>query len=351
MILAGCRAAPAANHEAEAGSGLRSAGPTSAAAATPTAFLPATSTPFPPARPIAPSGCCVRPWWSGDSRFVYFVDRPDPLAEASILAVPVEGGTPTASDLPLGLYSAAGELIALPGGTEWALARPDGTAGWRLPSGTLTFRVSRGGGQVAWSEGSSLPVQIDRRQRTIWVANVDGTERLPVARFVGGDLLGWTRNDERLLVSGRPADETQTGIWSLDLAGAATLLWAANRPRSLLLSPDGGWLALLLTFTGDLQADGLWILSTSDGTPRHIDGYGSYRWRSEGRLLLLPFEAGASGLSVVEVEAASGRTGTILPAGALPGGVANNEWLPSPDGRWIVYLNAADSTLWLAALP
>jgi hypothetical protein len=211
--------------------------------------------------------------------------------------------------------------------------------------------MSRSGGQVAWSEGSSLPVQIDRRQRTIWVANVDGSEARQVARLVGGDLLGWTRNDERLLVSGRPADETQTGIWSVDLAGTARLMWGADRPRSLLLSPDGGWLALLLTFSGDPQADGLWILSTSDGAPRHIDGYGAYRWRNEGRLLLLPFDGGASGVSVEEVEAESGRTRTILPAGALAGGVANNDWLPSPDGRWIVYLNAADGTLWLAALP
>ena len=172
-----------------------------------------------------------------------------------------------------------------------------------------------------------------------------------MARFVGGDLLGWTRNDERLLVSGRPADETQTGIWSLDLAGTATLLWGADRPRSVLLSPDGGWLALLLAFSGDPQADGLWILSTSDGAPRRIDAYGSYRWRSEGRLLLLPFEAGASGLSVVEVESESGRTRATLPAGALSGGVANNDWVPSPDGRWIVYLNATEGNLWLAALP
>jgi hypothetical protein len=349
--LCGCRSAPAANREAETGSGLRSAGPTSAAAASPTAFLPATPTPFPPARPITPPGCCVRPWWSGDSRLVYFVDRPDPLAEASIFAAALDGGAPTATDLPFGLYSATGELVALPGGTEWALARPDGTAGWRLPSGTLTFRVSRNGGQVAWSEGSSLPVQVDRRQRTIWVGNVDGTGRRQVARLVGGDLLGWTENDERLLVSGRPVDDPQTGIWSLDLAGTARLLWGVDRPRGQLLSPDGGWLALLLTFTGDPQADGLWVLSTTDGAPQRIEAYGSYRWRSEGRLLLLPFEDDASGLSIVEVEAESGRSETLLPAGALPGGVANNEWLPSPDGRWIVYLNAAEENLWVAALP
>ena len=351
VMLGGCRAAPAVLPAAEAGSLSRAAEPTLLPAASPTAFLPAPTTPLPAARPIAPSGCCVHPWWSSDSRKVYFVDRPDPSADASIYAVPVEGGTPTVTDLPLGLYSPGGELIALPGGTEWALARADGTAGWRLPSGTLTFRVSRGGGQVAWSEGSSLPVQIDRRQRTIWVATVDGKEPRQVARIVGGDLLGWTRNDERLLVSGRPADDPQTGIWSLDLAGTATLLWGVDRPRSLLLSPDGGWLALLLTFSGDPQADGLWVLSTSDGAPRRIDAYGSYRWRSEGRLLLLPFEAGASGLSVVEVEAVNGTSETIMPAGALPGGVANNEWLPSPDGRWIVYLNAAESNLWLTALP
>jgi hypothetical protein len=350
-MLGGCRSAAAANRAVEAGTGERSAGPASAAAASPTAFLPATSTTFPPARPITPSGCCVRPWWSGDSQLVYFVDRPDPQAEASIFAVPLDGGAPTATDLPFGLYSTAGDLIALPGGTEWALARPDGTAGWRLPSGTLTFRVSRSGGQVAWSEGSSLPVQIDRRQRTIWVANVDGTGLRQVARLVGGDLLGWSGTDERLLVSGRPADDPQTGIWSLDLAGTATLLWATDRPRSLLLSPDGGWLALLLTFTGDPQTDGLWVLSTTEGAPRRLEAYGSYRWRSEGRLLLLPFEDDANGLSVEEVEAKSGRSETLLPAGALPGGVANNEWLPSPDGRWIVYLNAAEENLWIAALP
>jgi hypothetical protein len=150
-------------------------------------------------------------------------------------------------------------------------------------------------------------VQIDRRQRTIWVANVDGTGLRQVARLVGGDLLGWSGTDERLLVSGRPADDPQTGIWSLDLAGTARLLWAADRPRSLLLSPDGGWLALLLTFSGDPQADGLW--SALDGAPRVRPGF--YRWK-EGRLLLLPFEAGASSL-VVEVNRAAANAQPCRP--------------------------------------
>ena len=249
------------------------------------------------------------------------------------------------------MYSSSGMLLALPGGSQWKLARPDGSPGWALPTSTVNFRVSPTGEQVAWSEGSRLPVQIDQRQRTLWVADVNGQGRRQLGRTTGGDLIGWDESGVALIATGTLAGETSSGIWRLGLDGTVNLLMKADRPRSLLLSPQGGWLALLMSFSGDPQADGLWILSTSEGAPRRIEAYGSYRWRSEGRLLLLPFDAGAHDLPVVEVEAATGMSETLRPAGALPGGVANNEWLPSPDGRWIVYLNAADANLWLTALP
>ena len=320
-------------------------------ATSPTTFFPSTATALPPARPLTPPGCCVHPWWSEDSQNVYFVDILDSQASAVVMGVSVDGGAPEPTDLPLGLYSSSGRLLALPGGSQWRLAQPDGSAGWPLPAGTVNFRVSPDRAQVAWTEGSRLPLQIDRRQRTVWVADVGGQSRRQLARITGGDLIGWEASGGALLVTGTPAGETSRGIWRVGLDGPVSLLMNADRPRSLLLSPEGGWLAFLIAFSGDASVDGLWILPTAGGPPRRLDSYGSFRWREEGSLLLIPFPAEDGRLSVLEVDASTGESETLLAPGALPGALENNEWSPSPDGRWLVYLNAAESNLWLMSLP
>lgn len=346
ILLVSC--GPAAQIHAASGS---APAPTPVASISPTPFRPATPTLLPPAHAVTAPGCCVHPWWTQDSRSILFVDRPSPEGEAGVYRVPLDGGTPELSAFPLGLYASDGALLALPGGDEWTLARPDGAPGWHLPSAALTFRLSHDGKQVAWSEGSSLPVNVDQRQRNLWVADVDGGHRVSIGRWIGGDLIGWAGGDERLLVTGRPAGKTQVGIWAETLAGDVTLLYPSDGLRGVSLSPDGGWLAFLVAFTEDPASDGMWLLSTGDGRARQLDSYGSYRWRSEGRLLLLPYAGEGAAPPVVEVEASTGDTHTLLAPGALTGGVGNNEWVPSPDGRWIVYLNAIDRDLWVAALP
>lgn len=318
---------------------------------TPTPFNPPAATPVPAARRLTSPGCCVRPWWSADSSQVYVIDKAETDAGAAVYGYPVDGGAAALADIPLGQYSPGGGLLALPGSSQWILALPDGSPGMALPGSTVNFRVSPNGSSVAWSEGSRLPVSIDRRQRTLWVADVQGHDRRQIARIIGGDLIGWSEDGASLLTTGQPVGQAESGIWSLGLDSTVHLLLEAARPRSVLLSPGGRWIAFLLSFTGDAATDGLWLLSTSDGQARRLESYGSYRWRGEGRLLLAPFAANQVGWSLEEVDASTGRTSSLLGPRTLVGALQNNEWVPSPDGRWIVYLNADDGALWLAALP
>jgi hypothetical protein len=318
------------------------------ALSTPTPFAPATATPAPVARRLTPPGCCGRPWWSADSSQVFVIDRAETDVGAAVYGYPVDGSAAALAEIPLGLYSPAGDLLALPGSNQWILALPDGSPGMALPGSTVSFRASPDGSNVAWSEGSRLPVSIDRRQRTLWVADVEGHDRRQVARIVGGDLIGWSEDGASLLTTGQPVGQAESGIWSLGLDSTVHLLLEAARPRSALLSPGGRWLAFLMAFTGDAAKDGLWVLSTSDGQARRLESYGSYRWRGEGALLLLPYATNEDGLSLEEVDASTGRTAFLE---ALPGALENNEWAPSPDGRWVVYRNADDGALWLTPLP
>jgi hypothetical protein len=321
------------------------------ALSTPTPFIPATATTAPAARRLTSPGCCVRPWWSADSSQVYVIDKAETDAGAAVYGYPVDGSAAALAEIPLGLYSPAGDLLALPGSSQWILALPDGSLGMALPGSTVNFRVSPDGSNVAWSEGSRLPVSIDRRQRTIWVADIEGHDRRQIARIIGGDLIGWREDGASLLTTGQPVGQAEKGIWSLGLDSTVHLLLEAVRPRSVLLSPGGRWLAFLMPFTGDAARDGLWVLSTADGQAHRLESYGSYRWRGEGRLLLIPYAANQDGLSLEEVDASTGRTASLLGPEALMGALQNNEWAPSPDGRWVVYLNADDEALWLAALP
>jgi hypothetical protein len=292
----------------------------------------------------------VNSWWSSDSSRVLFLDRPTSSGTAAVYSIALADGQVTPNTSLLGIYNARGQPVAVPDAGAWMLTALDGTELWSLPAGARAVRLSHGRDQVAWSEGSSLPVNVDRRQRAISVARVDSAAARQVTVMTGGDLIGWSRGDNALIASGTPPGASQSGIWRLGLDGAVELLFPGERVRSSLLSTDGTWLAFTVAFSGDAGSDGLWVIETTGIKQARLDAFGSYRWRDDGRLLVFPLSV-TEAPSLMEFDPAKRALAVLLPAESLPGAVANNDWSPSPDGRWLVYLHTGDRNLWLIALP
>jgi hypothetical protein len=316
----------------------------------PTGTPTATPTPTPVLRQLTSGGCCVQPGWSPDGSEVWYLDRPSEAEPGGLWAVPAAGGAPRFVTDRLGLYSPDRSLFAYPVGNQTYVERLDGER-WVVPSGGRAISFSPDGSRIAWQVASST-VNFDRRLVEIRVANVDGSEARVVATLRGGGLGDWLPDGQRMLVSYRDEDDRHSTYALLDLAdGALTPLIEAPQLRGALLSPQAGWLAYQVTFSGDPAADGLWLLPLADGgAPRRLDLYGAYRWRGEGRLLVIPLEPGAPAQRLVEVEAGTGESRDLTDPAVTPLRIAGGDWALAPDGQAIAYVSADDRNIWILEL-
>jgi Tol biopolymer transport system component len=301
-------------------------------------------------RQLTTGGCCVQPGWSPDGSEVWFLDRPGPAEPGGLWAVPATGGAPRFVTDRLGIYSPDRSLFAYPQGNQTFIESVEGQR-WLVPSGGRPISFSPDGERIAWQVASST-VNFDRRLVELRVANVDGAEARVVATLRGGGLVDWLPGGQRMLVSFRDEEDRSSTYALLDLAtgGLETLVEAAQL-RGALLSPGAGWLAYQVTFSGDPAADGLWLLPLAGGKPRRLQVYGAYRWRAEGRLLVIPLEPGAPAQRVLEVDTTTGQAQALTDPAVTPLRIAGGDWALSPDGQRLVFVSAADRNIWILELP
>jgi Tol biopolymer transport system component len=173
-----------------------------------------------------------------------------------------------------------------------------------------------------------------------------------VIRLYGGGFSGWFP-DGRLLVSGRldPAEETQAYLVVPLSGGAPVELARGERLRGALISPQGTWLVYLVTFSDRPGENGLWLANTTTGEKRRLDIFGAYRWRDDGRLLVVPLDLTQPVHRLLQVEAASGVSRPLTDPQLEPFKIANGDWSVSPQGRAIAFVSAADNNIWLIELP
>jgi anti-sigma factor RsiW len=292
------------------------------------------------AHALTEAGCCARHWWAADGAAVYFIDDPPGGLPLGIYAVGPQGERVT-----LATTSIVGE--GLPPGDAPPQIEPSIDPGFRLPADADNMELSPDGASVAWTAGSELPVNVDRRQRSLWVVAAPLEARRHLAVLTGGDLVGWTADGEAVVATGRLAGDGPAGIWRVPIDGRPpTMLAAADRPRGLRLSPSGSWLAYYLAFQSDAARNGLRVVGTSGEPEREVPAFGSYRWGQTGRLYLIPFDPETESLSLIAFDPASGATEILSDGEAFPGGIAANDWSVSPDERWIVYRSVHDGALW-----
>jgi hypothetical protein len=211
-------------------------------------------------------------------------------------------------------------------GTRVRLTRREDGESWTIANDGRELRFAPGGDYVAWDVASKSIAHPDVREHALWVAEVTGAGGRRLATTIGGGLVGWAHDGQALVAAGRIESDGQEGIWSIPLDGSAPLLiHQVLRPRDVLLSPAGGWVAFYAAFTGDAGQNGLWVV--------RIDGVRSPRSRSAplaGRTLaLIPL----TGDSCLRSSRSIRLPGTPLgrPTRCCLA-AANADWLVSPTG-------------------
>jgi Tol biopolymer transport system component len=203
----------------------------------------------------------VAPFWSPDSQRVLFINRPAPDGPAGIWALDLQGGAAQLFSGRVALYSPDMHLIAYPSNGRTYVERPTDGQRWLIPSDGHAVSFSPDSFLVTWTISTDGP--FDRAQRAIWVSQFDGSQARRLDTPTGGSFSAWFP-DGRMLISER-LDEPQSGLilWALapqEESAAASEPQASEpqahklleittdgRLRGFSLSPDGRWLAYMLT--------------------------------------------------------------------------------------------------------
>lgn len=332
--------------------------PTAAPTAIPTITL-ASPTPTAPPRPalrqLTSGGCCTRPFWSPDGRFVLFIDRPA-SRPVGIYGVDVSRfGPPTLVSRRVLPTSGDGRFYFYPDGNTTVVERVDTGERYVIRNGGRLVSISPDGRRLLW-QVTEQHGDFDRRASQTWVANIDGSEARLVAETVGMGSSQWV-DAERVLLVGLPDQGRPLVLISVLTLGDGPdddrylELAHVSRPRGTVVSPRGSWLVYYLTFQADAADDGLWIVPTDASLPpRKLAFFGSYRWRDDTHLLYVPLEPGAASHTLWEYDVTTGVSRRLTDPERTPFKIANNDWAVSPDGRYVVFVSAADHNLWLIEL-
>jgi Tol biopolymer transport system component len=158
----------------------------------------------------------------------------------------------------------------------------------------------------------------------------------------------------RVIVAGRPVkDRSDYVLATLDVrTGELTQLAKGTWLSDAAISPSGDWIAYMVSLDSEHpENNGLWLVPTSEGTPRRLPFVGSYRWRDNDRLAYIPMTLDADSDELWELDARTNSTRRLLEAGTPNVAVANADWSISPGGRHFLYRSAEDLSLRLVRLP
>jgi Tol biopolymer transport system component len=324
---------------------------------------PQVETRAPALRQLTQGGCCTQPFWSPDARQVLFIDKPAADAPVGIWGVDVTqpAARPQLAIPRIASYTPDLAFVVEVSRTTTTIERLTapltGTvaASWTAPAGGRSVSISPGRTRVAWQVGDDrLITQPERQVNQVWVANLDGSAARAVVTLPRGSLSGWI-SDDVLLLSGRESTQAREQVlWAYSLTtGQRIELARGERLRVGSLSRNGTWLAYMITMDQDQTRNGLWLVRT-DGTVQHKlapDLFGTFQWRDDHRLLIIPFRPDATSHEFMEFDADAQTARRLTDPAITPFKITNGDWAVSPDGRQVVFVASQDHNLWLLTLP
>jgi len=315
---------------------------------------PPTPTPVPTLRQLAGGGCCTQPFWSPDSRRVLFIDEPAPGALLGIWGVDVTRPDPTPELVTERIASYTADLAFLVEMSQdtTVIERLADNMRWTVPADGRPVSISPGRKHIAW-QVSDEDLPFERQTTQVWVADLDGSDAQAVATLPRGSLSGWISDDVLLLSSRESLESREQVLYTFSLSsGRTTELVRAERLRGGLLSPDGAWLAYYVALDEDPAQNGLWLVRTDGSERRQLDPdlFGAYQWRDADWLLLIPFRPEAVSHELWELDANTGEVRRLTDPGVIPFKIANGDWIVSPDGRHVAFVESRDRNIWLLTL-
>lgn len=326
---------------------------------TATARFPATATPtdepfIPHLTRLTEPGCCVQPAWSPDGQQVRFIDKRSDLPTSAIYGVDVNGGPVEVVSRIIGLLSPGDRYIAYLN-SDYAVVVQDQETSIRsiIPSEGQAVFFSPNNERVAWQVIRQIGIYGQRRS-DISVAAINGQNARQVIAATGGSIVGWLDDDHLLLLAGMVGkDANHRSLFSIAVEGEERVdLIDNDRIVAAGIAPGGEWVWYAVAFSPEDPAnDGLWIVRR-DGTDRQQVGvFGAPQWRDASHLLIVPERTIDGSHYLVQVDAETGDTMLLTDPSFFHFKIESGEWKVSPTGDHVVFLNAADSALWVFDLP
>ena len=152
-----------------------------------------------------------------------------------------------------------------------------------------------------------------------------------------------------MLLSGKrtPKDSLRV-LESLNFrSGGTKTLARAQNFRSLSIAPGGKYMVYTVAF--DIkERNGIFLASTSGGTPRALSTFGSVRWRNSDKLLMIPLEQNVKSHRVLELNAETGKSRELVNLGRK---VTLDDWNVSKFGERMVFRSGDDLNVYALELP
>jgi hypothetical protein len=301
---------------------------------------------------ITEGGCCSYAGWSVDSEWVLYLDGESGATRTGLYSIPRDGGSASLVTDRYGVFSADWSLVAYPESGQVYIEQWSTTARSSIPSSGREVSISPDMRFVVWEFGSRTIQSPDRRQSQVWIANVDGSAARELVTLHGGTFQGWLGGSDAILATGRLSPTSPAGIWKIDTStGAAQLLFEVERARQFALSTSGEWLAFIIAFEQDTRRNGIWILKTDGTFTQRLQGFGAYRWRLDGQLLLMPQDLDKKYPGLYQIDMEGGRVWRLIDPETVRLDITNNDWSVSPNGKWLLFHASSDRNLWVMELP
>jgi Tol biopolymer transport system component len=325
---------------------------------TPTATPLPTETPLPKLRQVTNGGCCVQPFFSPDATQILFIDRPSVNEPVGVYGVDLGNALPATPQLVnevIGFRSPDRAIVATFNGEMTTLTNEETGETWSVNTGGNRPRFASNNSRIVWV-AADREGPYDRRQSDIWVSQLDGSNAGRALSLYGGGFVSWYPDSERVLLVGRerPAEENQNLI-SVDLTtGEQTNLASQQRIRHIELSPNGSWIVYYVDFSDAAEDRGVWAVSGDGATRKKLNtpGFGAFKWRNDNTLLFIPFRDNpADSMELWAIELSTNKATPVTIDPPVEFSISNGDWVVSPDGNKIVFVNSSDQNIWLITLP
>jgi len=279
---------------------------------------------------------------------VIFIDKPDAKSPTGFYAVDVvTAATPKLLSEQITFFSSDLQYALSYDAVNATIERLSDGQKWQIRNGGRNVLLSPDHTRVVWNESGQYG-PIDTRVTNVMLANLDGSGAHSLGSALRAGASAWLDND-RLLMTARPDRTSQVVTLSVLTisTGAAHVLAQSDHLRNVLPAPAGDWVAYTIVFDKDPAQNGLWLIRTGGGAARKVDFWGSFQWRDAHRIVYVPLLTDDSNHAFYEYDADTGVQRRLTGAADRSFKIANGDWVVSPDGGKIVFLESKDLNLWM----